>query len=185
MLDPFDVRAAVVASALFCAAGGCAANPRDMGGGPDPVAVRATLALDLRNPESARETFFGDVLLIVLPRQGIAALLDGGPGPGMQDGYVDQVFVLQQEQTPVLRPRMITGTELHYAGRTLFIRDAAGAPLLLSVVASSDAIGSVPALEVAAATRYEGFGLARRTGAWSVRLARAEEALDELLPIAR
>lgn len=182
MFDAFALRAAILVTALPCAAAGCASNPPGAGGiGPDPAAIEATLALDLHNPDSARETFFGDVLVIGLPHHGVAVLLDGGPTRGMRDGYVDQTFVLQQEEHPGLRPRMIHDAELHYAGRVLFIRDPRGASLLLAV--GEGEIDSVPASTRAGARRYEGYGLARRTGAWNVTLARAPEALDELLPI--
>lgn len=177
------MRCATRSAVLACVATACAVNPRDaVRPGPDPAAVSATLALDLHNPDSARETFFGDVLVIALPRYGVAVLLDGGPTPGMRDGYVDQAFVLQQETPSNLRTRTIEGAELHYAGRALFVRDPGGASLLLAVGESE--INSVPASALAASTRYEGFGLARRTGAWTVPLARAPDALDEILPVA-
>lgn len=179
------MRCATRCAALACVAAACTVNPRNVARtGPDPAAVSAAVVLDVRDPDSARETFFGDVLVISLPRQGIAVMLDGGPTPRMRDGYVDQAFVLQQEAPSDVRARMITGAELHYAGRALFILNPEGASLLLSVGEDAARIESTPASALAGATRYEGFGLARRTGAWTVPLARAADALDELLPIA-
>lgn len=181
MFDAFAFRTAILASAFACTVAGCApGSPGTAAVGPG--AAGASPGLSLLHPDVARETFFGDVLVVALPLHDVAVLLDGGPAPGMQDGYVDQAFVLQQESPSDFRARTIAGAELHYAGRALFVRDPGGASLLLAMEGSE--INSVPASALAGATRYEGFGLARRTGAWTVPLARAADALGELLPIA-
>ena len=181
MFDAFAFRAAILGSAFACTVAGCAPKSPGRAAVGFPSA-ESSLGLNLLDSDSARETFFGDVMVMALPLHGVAVLLDGGPTPGMQDGFVDQAFVLQQEAPADFRARTIAGAELHYAGRALFVRDPGGASLLLAMEGSE--INSVPASALAGAVRYEGFGLARRTGAWTVPLARAADSLGELLPIA-
>ena len=146
--------------------------------GPNPDAVRETLAIDLRNPDEARESFFGDAMLFTVAGVGTAVALDGGTTRGMQDGYVDQLFVLQQPEPSRTAPRLLRAVELFYAGRLLLIHRAGMGPIVLAVQRDGDpdpALGWLGSRAVRA-ERFAGFGLSRRTGAWDVPLRDAPGA---------
>jgi hypothetical protein len=140
--------------------------------GPNPAAVSATLATDLRSPEEARSSLFGDVVLFTAPGMGVALAIDGGTSPGTQDGYVDQVFLLQQEAPPALQPRRLSSAELFYAGRLLMVRAAGAPPLTFAVQDAGDPEPAVDRLPFSAsgAERFTGYGISRRTGAWQIPL---------------
>lgn len=158
----------VAGMALGCVENGVGAPAR----GPNPAAVDATLALDLRNPNEARESVFGDAMLFTAPGMGVAVAVDGGTAPGMQDGYVDQVFVLQQQEPARVEPRRLPSAELFHAGKLLLVRSAGAEPLAFVVQAPGDAEPSADRLPFspAGAQRFTGFGMSRRTGAWQLRL---------------
>jgi hypothetical protein len=170
--------------ALACAMGSCMENSVGAPAqGPSPAAVSATLALDLRNPQAASEFIHGDVVLFPVPRTGLALAVDGGASPGAQDGYVDQVFVLQQQQPAAMDVRALSNAEVHYAGRMLSVRAAGRAPVLLLVQGEGDAAPDLSGGRTAGAERFAGFGISRRTGAWEVRLQEVTgTAMADLLP---
>lgn len=171
----------VVLVAAFGCLGGCiensAATPSQ---GPSPAAVSATLALDLRNPSAARESIFGDAVLFPVPGRGLALAVDGGTAG--RDGYVDQVFVLQQETASAVEARVLSDADIFYAGRLLLVRAAGHASIAFVLQGNGDAepdMGSVPA----GAERFTGFGISRRTGAWEVALDEVTGArMSDLLP---
>lgn len=173
--------ALVLSSTAGCAESGVGAPAR----GPNPAAVSANLALDLRNPNDARESLFGDAVLFTAPGRGLALALDGGTAPGMQDGYVDQVFLLQQQEPTRVDPRTLRSAELFFAGRLLMARSAGTTPLMLVVQGPGDPEPAVDRLpfSTAGAERFSGFGLSRRTGAWQVPLDEvAGTRMTSLLP---
>lgn len=140
--------------------------------GPNPAAQRETLAMDLRNPDEARESFFGDAMLFTVAGLGTAVAVDGGYNRGTQDGYVDQLFVLQHRQPPATAPRLLRSVELFYAGRVLLIRRAGMGPIVLAVQMEGDpdpALGWLGA-RASRAERFMGLGLSRHTGAWDILL---------------
>ncbi|HEY0018730.1 MAG TPA: hypothetical protein VGC13_20690 [Longimicrobium sp.] len=165
---------AVCAAGAGCVKNGAGAAP---GSGPSPAAAGATLALDLRNPQEARESIFGDVVLFSAPGMGLALALDGGAQPGMQEGFVDQVFVLQQQTPAAVQPRRPASAELFYAGPMLLVRSGTDR-LAWMVRGAGNADPEVDRLPFSAsgAERFTGFGLSRRTGAWQVRLENAAGA---------
>lgn len=165
---------AILAAGAGCVENGGGAAPAS---GPTPAAAGATLALDLRNPHEARESIFGDAVLFTAPGMGLALALDGGTQPGMQDGYVDQVFVLQQQAPAALQPRRLASAELFYAGPLLMVRSSTDR-LAWMVRGDGDADPQVDRLPFSAsgAERFVGFGMSRRTGAWQVRLEDAAGA---------
>lgn len=169
--------------ALACVLGSCMENgvgaPSQ---GPSPAAVSATLALDLRSPLEAREFIHGDVVLFTVPG-GLALAVDGGASPGAQDGYVDQVFVLQQEQPAAVDSRLIPNAEIYYAGRVIALRAAGHAPVLFVMRGEGDPEPDLGGTPAAGAERFVGYGISRRTGAWEVRLDEATAAsMRAMLP---
>jgi hypothetical protein len=153
--------------------------------GPDPAVVGATLALDLRNPDAARESVFGDVILFSAPGIGVAVAVDGGAAPGTQDGYVDQVFLLQQQEPARVDPRLLRSAELFYAGRLLMVRAPGAAPVAFMVQGTGDPVPAAERLPFTAsgAQRLVGFGMSRRTGAWQIPLDEVTgTAMATLLP---
>ena len=170
-----DLSAALpcIALALICTTAGCVESGVGAPArGPNPAAVGATLALDLRNPDAARENVYGDAVLFTAPGIGLAIALDGGAQQGMQDGYVDQVFILQQQEPTTLEPRPLRSAELFLAGRMLMVRAGDGARATFVVQAAGDPEPAVDRLPFspAGAERFTGFGMSRRTGAWEVAL---------------
>lgn len=164
-----------------CIENGVGTPPR----GPNPAAVSATLATDLRNPGEARSSLFGDVVLFAAPGMGVAIAIDGGTSPGTQDGYVDQVFLLQQEAPSVVEPRRLSSAELFYAGRLLMVRAAGTAPLTFMVQGAGDPEPAVDRLPFSAsgAQRFAGHGISRRTGAWQIPLDEVTaSSMSGLLP---
>lgn len=153
--------------------------------GPNPAAVSAVLARDLRNPDAARESVFGDAVLFTAPGLGVAIALDGGATPGMQDGYVDQVFILQQQEPTPLEARSLRSAEVFFAGRLLLVRAENGVRAAFMVQAAGDPEPAADRLPFTAegAERFQGFGMSRRTGAWEVALDEAAGAsMASLLP---
>lgn len=172
-------RAVLVAAGAWL--GGCIENSAATSSqGPDPAAVSATLALDLRNPSAARQSISGDAVLFPVPGKGLALAVDGGSAG--RDGYVDQVFVLQQETASAVQSRVLSGADIFYAGRLLLVRAAGHAPVVFVVQGDGGAepdMGGVPA----GAERFTGFGMARRTGAWEIPLDEVTGArMSDLLP---
>ncbi|HEX2210606.1 MAG TPA: hypothetical protein VHG93_23195 [Longimicrobium sp.] len=171
---------------IACAAAGCMeSGVGTPARGPNPAATSATLALDLRNPDAARETAFGDAVLFTAPGIGVALALDGGAEPGLQDGYVDQVFVLQQAAPTMFESRILRSAEVFFAGRVLMIRTAAGARTALMVQVDGEPVPLVDRLPFssAGAERFTGFGMSRRTGAWGIGLDEVIGArMSDLLP---
>jgi len=152
--------------------------------GPNPAAMSATLALDLRNPQEARESIYGDFVLFSAPGVGLALALDGGAAPGTQDGYVDQVFLLQQEEPSAVEPRLLSAGELFYAGRLLMVRAVGAGPLVFTVRGEGDPEPAVDRLPFSptGSERFAGYGISRRMGAWQVRLEEVTgSAMTDLL----
>lgn len=171
----------VALAATGCVENGVGAPAR----GPDPAAVSATLALDLRNPQEARESIFGDVVLFPVADMGLALAVDGGSTRGTQDGFVDQVFLVQQKEPVAVEPRLLVSAELFYAGRLLMLRAPGSAPLTFTVRGHGDPDPVVDRLPFSAAgvERFTGYGISRRTGAWQVELnAVTGAAMADLLP---
>jgi hypothetical protein len=165
--------AQLVAVVLASATAGCVeSGVGPPARGPNPAAASATLALDLRNPGDARENLFGDAVLFTAQGIGVALALDGGSSRGVQDGYVDQVFVLQQQEPRSIEPRILCSAELFYGGRLLIVRAAGAAPLVFAAQGAGDpdpAAGWLPS-SAAGTERFVGFGISRRTGAWGIPL---------------
>jgi hypothetical protein len=170
--------------ALACTMASCMENSVGAPSqGPSPAAVSATLALDLRNPLAASEFIHGDVAMLTVPGLGLALAVDGGTSPGVQDGYVDQVFVLQQAQPVAVDARAFSNAEIHYAGRVLSIRPPGHRPMLFLLRGQGDADPDLSGVQTAGAERFVGHGISRRTGAWEVRLDElTTSSIAELLP---
>lgn len=173
-------RAVLVAAGAWLG-GGCTENSAATSSpGRGPAAVSAAPAPDLRNPSTAQQSIFGDAILFPVPGKGLALAIDGGSAG--RDGYVDQVFVLQQETPSAVPSRVLSGAEIFHAGRLLLVRAAGQAPVVFVVGGDGDAepdMGRVPA----GAQRFTGHGIARRTGAWKVALEEATGArMSDLLP---
>lgn len=152
-------------------------------GGPSPEAVRAAQTVRLGVPNQARESLQGDVVLFPVSGTGLALALDGGASAVSHDGYVDQVFVLQQESPTAESPRLLTNADIHYAGSLLLVRAPGHRPLLFLVQGQGDPVPDAGAIGANDAQRYSGFGLARRTGSWEVRLTDvAATPMRDLLP---
>ncbi len=171
--------------ALACALGSCMESTVGApSAGPDPAAVRETLALELRNPLEAREFIHGDVVLFTVPGKGVALAVDGGASRGAQDGYVDQVFVLQQAQPTTMDSRFVPNAELQYAGRAIVLRAADRAPLLFVMRGDGDPEPELDGVPESGAERFVGHGISRGTGAWQVRLEEVTGAsMAALLPL--
>lgn len=167
------------------ATAGCMENGAGPARGPNPAAVSASLATDLRNPDEARSSLFGDVVLFAAPGMGVALAIDGGTSPGTQDGYADQVFLLQQEAPSAVKARWLSSAELFYAGRLLMVRAAGAAPLTFTVRGADDPEPAVDRLPFSAsgAERFTGYGISRRTGAWQIPLDEVTaSSMRDLLP---
>jgi hypothetical protein len=115
----------------------------------------------------------------------MALLLDGGSRPGLEDGFVDQVFVLQQENAVSPVRQRVNDAEIFYAGSSLLVRSHGRPEILLTLERAEDAgvwrahvpTGTVPD------QRWSGYGLSRRTGAWTLPLDGVEESsLLSVLP---
>lgn len=180
------IRTSALGLSIAFAAAGCIENGAGTPArGPNPAAVSANLATDLRNPGETRSSLFGDVVLFTAPGMGVALAIDGGTSPGTQDGYVDQVFLLQQEAPSAVEPRRLSSAELFYAGRLLMVRAAGAAPLTFVVQGTGDPEPAVDRLPFSAsgAERFTGYGISRRTGAWQIPLNEVTSAsASELLP---
>jgi hypothetical protein len=119
----------------------------------------------------------GDAWLVPVSGHGVALVIDGGSEPGMQDGFVDHVFLLAQEHPEPVQPRRLRDAEFHSNGRVILAQGSGTQPLVLALAAPPPQ--RVPQIDVMPTTpdnaeRYEGYGLSRRTAAWSV-------PLDEIL----
>jgi hypothetical protein len=162
----------IVTAATACTENGAGINMK----GPNPAAVRSNLAVLPGTPGTVHR-IAGDAWLIPVSGSGVAIVIDGGPEPGMQDGFVDHVFLLAQQHPVDLQPRTLRDAEFHTNGHVLLAHGAGTQPVVL-------AIGNPPPQQVAqihfmptvpqSAERYEGYGLSLRTGAWSI-------PLDEIL----
>lgn len=151
--------------------------------GPSPEAVRAAQSMRLGVPIHARESLQGDAMLFTVSGTGLALALDGGTSAASHDGYVDQVFVLQQEAPAAESPRLLANADIHYAGNLLLVRAPGHRPLLFLVQGRGDPLPDAGALGANDAQRYSGFGLARRTGTWEMRLTDvATTSMRDLLP---
>lgn len=174
-----------LALAILCATGGCMESGVGAPSrGPNPAAVGATLALDLRNPDAARENAYGDAVLFTAPGIGMALALDGGAQPGMQDGYVDQVFVLQQQEPTQVEPRPLRSAEIFFAGRLMMVRAEGGrAAFLVRGADDPEPMADRLPFSHQGAERFMGYGMSRRTGAWQVALDEVTgTAMTSLLP---
>lgn len=152
--------AVLVAATGACAAGGAGA-PAD---GPEPATVST------RNADE--ETIFGDAVLFTAVGMGMAVAVDGGATRGMQDGYVDQLFILQQQEPSRTQPRDLRAVELFYADRLLLVRRAGAAPIVLAVQIPGHADPALGWLGSGAnaAERFAGSQLFSFTGAWEIPL---------------
>lgn len=174
------VRASVAGIFVACGTLGCA---RDEAGvsmrGPDPE----TLALDPRNPQEARVFIFGDAVLFTAPGLGLALAVDGGAAPERQDGYVEQVFLLQQEEPSGVPQRLLRDAEMFYAGRMLMVRAKGEAPLTFMIRGDPEPVVDALPFSVVGSERFAGYGLSRRTGAWTLALNEVTAAsMADLLP---
>lgn len=162
----------IVTSATACAENGAGINAK----GPNPAAIRSNLAGRHGMPGRV-DRIAGDAWLVPVSGHGVAIVIDGGPEPGMQDGFVDHVFLLAQEDPVNVQSRSLRDAQFHSNGRVLLAHGAGIQPVVLALgnpppqlVPQIDVMPTVPQ----GAERYEGYGLSLRTGAWSV-------PLDEIL----
>lgn len=158
----------IVTLGTSCAENGAGINTR----GPNPAATRSNLAVLPGTPGTVNR-IAGDAWLIPVSGRGVAIVIDGGPEPGMQDGFVDHVFLLMQQHPVDVQPRRLRDAEFHSNGHVLLARGSGTQPVVL-------ALGNPPPQQVPqihfmptvppGAERYEGYGLSLRTSAWSVPL---------------
>lgn len=176
------MRVQVILSVLLLA--GCAEAVTPGSPGPDPRAAAVTRAADLRNPNGAREVLYGDVVVHRLDSLKTAIALDGGPTRNLQDGYVDQVFVLQHEPGVSTPDTFLPQAEIEYRGRALFVRSGGGGGLGFAVNAEAAAQlrDELPSPEKSVPFSI-GYGLARRTGPWEVRVREVGDGWSQISPV--
>lgn len=156
----------VLGLVLASASAACAAS------GAGAPADEPGAAAGARNPDEAEELIFGDVVLFTATGMGLAVAVDGGSRRGMQDGYVDQLFILHQQQPPRTAPREMRAVELFYADRLLLVRPARAAPVVFAVQIPGrpdPALGWLGS-QANAAERFAGSEISRFAGAWEIPL---------------
>lgn len=161
-----------ITAATACAEHGTGINTK----GPNPAAIRSNFAV-LPGTPGRVDRIAGDAWLVPVSGRGVAIVIDGGREPGMQDGFVDHVFLLTQEHPVDAKPRRLRDAQFHSNGRVLLAHGAGIQPVVLALGDPPPQL--VPQIDVMPAApdgaeRYEGYGLSLRTGAWSV-------PLDEIL----
>jgi hypothetical protein len=144
---------------LVCGSAACASSGGGASGGGHESADEA-------------ETIFGDAVAFTAVGMGMAVAVDGGERRGMQDGYVDQLFLLQQSEPSRTEPRLLRAVELFHADGVLLVRRADAPPLVFAVQIPGrpdPALGWLGS-RANAGERFAGVELFSYTGAWNIPL---------------
>jgi len=128
--------------------------------------------LDLATTQTGARTLYGDVIIqTVAGDNSILVGLDGGARAGLEDGTLDQVFVLQRKDAGGGAGRMkLSRARVLVDGKSVIIRPRVGAALGMFIGDAQSLSPTARAFLAGARLqdRWVGYGLSRRTGHWAM-----------------